>query len=188
MNGYSRSSLKVTILFAFAASLGMTGECQDTGFTPSCRTTWFDEEFGVGFNPPSGFIGPTVTGGGLTFRWSSPDSSTLTSFSVLPVFHPTLEENVSAVVQRTADGFPGDTTTIMVNEPFLLNSGQDGWLFVYERSRDDSSRPTISVETFVRLGPGSETWIAGGFGFADEVDAEYLLNVVRSLCVERVEN
>ncbi len=78
------------------------------------------------------------------------------------------------------------TLAVVVNEAFVLNSGQEGWLFVGRRDSEFSSQ--IIVHTWATLGPGNAIWKLSVGGFSDEVDADDLVGVVRTLCVQSVGN
>ncbi len=104
--------------------------------------------------------------------WLAPDSSS--SFNLEPQagLGYELEEYASVVAQRAGSVM---YRRVVRNEPFILLSGQPGWIIV---SRDDSQ---VSINCLT-IDSSGRCWLLKGHGPLEMADS--LLGVCESLCAE----
>ncbi len=146
-----------------------------------CYRSYFNYECRIGFNPPLGsehrFVLHPLPSCSGTAIGSTEDKLTVIQLSSVGYACQDLESFVAEQVQLSGEVVPFHT--IVRNEPFMLDSGQDGWLIV--TSGLGFTRVTcLTVGSYA----GCVLLTAQGTTSLGTGDLDYLLGISRTLCAE----
>lgn len=148
---------------------------------PPCLVDYWNEEFGVGFDPPPGVAGPftneSTTPSYLSLHWTLTDAEGTAEALLFSHGSPfnTLEEAAAHSAQA-------GTWLVFVNEPVRLNSGRPGWVIADKSAKYPDG--LMSVEVILIWNGSIHTLVLFGDSWEGTYDYDYLLGIGRTLCAE----